>query len=86
MLEGDRVNTLEDAAESIGAGNATGQLQELRKLGLLAVAVVFDVFPAFGPGNDGEDGNRQDVREVVGTGALDAGVGNITEEALQVKC
>ena len=71
LLEGLRVEGVEEALEGVVGGDAIGQLQEGLEPVPAVVAEGLDALPVVGVGDDGTDGDGDDVQQEV-LAAVDA--------------
>ena len=79
LLEGERVEQAEDAAEGIVRGDAAGQGEEGLEPVDLGVGVVGDLHPGIGAAEHGAGGHEDDLVESVDSPLFAAGIGQVGE-------
>ena len=79
-----RVERGEEAVEGVVAGDAIGQFQKSAQPRRLGVAEKLHVLEALRPAEQRADGDDQDVLELVQPGALNARIGQFTQDAQEI--
>src|SRR5579883_306089 len=79
LLEGQRIDEAEDAAEGIVRGDTAGQGEEGLEPIDLRVGIVSDLHPIVGAAEDGASGDEEDLVEAVDAALFAAGVGQVRE-------